>query len=97
MKETILVTGASGIIGRELVKYLLSKDVCVRIAVRDEKKIPEFVNSGCPIILFDYEKEETFKRAFDGISGFYLSAPITHPRIDEFIMPAIEAAKKARG
>lgn len=94
MRETILVTGASGTIGRELVRYLLSKKICIRIAARDEKKIPEFNSSNCPIVQFDYEKEETFERAFEGISGIYLSAPIRHPRIDEFIMPAIEAAKQ---
>ncbi len=94
MKETILITGASGTIGRELVRYLLSKKICIRIAARDEKKIPEFVDSNCPIVPFDYEKEETFERAFDGISGIYLSAPIRHPRVDEFVMPAIEAAKQ---
>ena len=94
MKETILVTGASGTIGRELVRYLISNNICVRIAARDEQKVKEFENCGCPVIKFDFEKSETFGKAFEGISGFFLSVPLRYPRIDEFILPAIEAAKK---
>lgn len=94
MKETILVTGASGTIGRELVRYLIANNTCVRIAARDEQKVTEFKNCGCPVISFDYEKERTFDKAFDGISGFYLSVPLWRSPIDELILPAIESAKK---
>jgi uncharacterized protein YbjT (DUF2867 family) len=94
MKETILVTGASGTIGRELVRYLITNNTCVRIAARDEQKIKEFQNSGCPVINFDYEKKNTYDKAFEGISGFYLSVPLWRPCIDELILPAIESAKK---
>lgn len=94
MKEKILVTGATGTIGKELVKQLISQEFCVRIAVRDPEKAAELDTCGCPIVLFDYQKPETFKKAFEGINGLFLATPIMHPRIDELILPAIDSARK---
>lgn len=94
MKETILVTGASSIIGSALVRHLLSNNICVRIAVHKEQSVAEFEGCGCPVVMFDYEKKESLETVFEGISGFFLSVPLKYPRIDDLVLPAIEIAKK---
>jgi uncharacterized protein YbjT (DUF2867 family) len=94
MKETILVTGASSIIGSALVRQLLLNKVCVRIAVHKEQSIGEFEGCGCPVLKIDYEKKESLEKAFEGINGFFLSVPLRYPRIDDLVLPAIEIAKK---
>ena len=94
MRETILVTGATGTVGKEIVKGLLSRDVCVRIAVRTIQKASELEACGCPVVIFDFEKPETFRRAFEGIDGFFLASPMHHPRLDQLLVPAIDCAKR---
>jgi uncharacterized protein YbjT (DUF2867 family) len=94
MKEKILVTGATGVIGKELVKQLLGQGFCVRIAVRSPEKAADIDTCGCPLVVFDYTKHETFQRAFEGIDGLFLATPIMSPKLDELIMPAINAAKE---
>lgn len=93
MKEAILVTGGTGTIGRELIKQLRSKDICVRIAVRDPQKILEIDTSGCPVVYFDYEKPDTFYHAFENIDSLFLSAPLRCKHLDQLLLPAIQTAK----
>ena len=94
MKEKILVTGATGVIGKELVKQLLSGGKCVRIGVHDMLGATEFDTAGCPVVSFDYNRPETFKGAFEGIDGLFLVAPMSCPGLDELILPAIDFAKE---
>ncbi|HEX3020482.1 MAG TPA: NAD(P)H-binding protein [Chitinispirillaceae bacterium] len=95
MAESILVAGANGTIGKELVKKLLEYGSCIRIGVRNLEKAAAINYSNCPVVIFDYEKPETFKNAFEGISKFFLATPSGHPQIDQLILPVIEAAKSA--
>jgi uncharacterized protein YbjT (DUF2867 family) len=95
MKEKILVTGASGVIGREIVRTIIERGNCVRIGMRDVRKAVDMECGICPVIPFDYERPDTFKEAFDGITGFFLATPATHPRIDELVLPAILHARQS--
>lgn len=94
MKEAILITGATGTIGKELIKKLQLKDICVRIAVRNPQKVLEFDTGGCPVVYFDYEKPDTFYHAFENIKGLFLSAPLRCKRLDQLLIPAIKKAKE---
>jgi uncharacterized protein YbjT (DUF2867 family) len=94
MKETILVTGASSTIGSALVHHLLANNICVRVGVHNDQSFSEFEGCGCPVLKFDYKKKESLEKIFEGISGFFLSAPLRYSRIDNLVLPAIEAAKK---
>jgi len=93
MKEKVLVTGATGAIGQEIVKALLTHHVCMRIAVRDTQKMNELNTGRCPVVYFDYGKPQTFKEAFQGITSLFLSAPMNYPRMDELILPALIYAR----
>ncbi len=93
MDKIILVTGATGTIGKELLKQLKEQGACVRIGTRDLKKAEGLDTGNCPVVHFDYNKPQTFKSAFHGVSSLFLVTPMTS-RIDELIVPAIDAAKQ---
>jgi uncharacterized protein YbjT (DUF2867 family) len=95
MAENILVAGASGTFGKELVKKLMENGACIRIGIRNLAKAEGMNVGNCPVVILDYEKAETFKTAFEGIEKFFLATPTGHPQIEELIIPVIEAAKSS--
>jgi uncharacterized protein YbjT (DUF2867 family) len=94
-KETILITGATGSIGKELIKQLLLKNIRFRIGVRttDTQTCPKTDNYSS--VFFDYEKPSTFENAFRGIREVFLVTPLSYSRLDELLVPAISFAKKS--
>jgi uncharacterized protein YbjT (DUF2867 family) len=72
----ILITGATGKVGRELVKLLLDKGAQVRVLVRDEQKVANLGNR-VERAVEDLEKPETLAAAMQGIERLYLVTPIT--------------------
>lgn len=94
MAEHILIAGANGIIGKELVRVLLEKEVCVRVGVRNLERAAALNMRECPVVIFDYEKPQTFKSAFEGIERFFLATPLRQPQVDKLIIPVLAAAKK---
>ncbi|MGA7897521.1 MAG: NmrA family NAD(P)-binding protein [Nitrososphaeraceae archaeon] len=99
-ETTILVTGASGTVGSEVVKQLtspssLSSDSRIRAAIRsknkadklrDENKIVEIVN-------MDYDKQETIVDAINGVDKLFLLTLPT-PNMTEIASSLIKEAKK---
>lgn len=67
---TILVTGATGTVGRHLVDHLLGTGETVRALSRNPKKanLPEEVE----VIRGDLDTAETLAPALDGVSGVHL-------------------------
>ncbi|HON11372.1 MAG TPA: SDR family oxidoreductase [Chitinispirillaceae bacterium] len=94
MKRNFLITGATGTIAREMIKLMISQGICVRIGVRDVLKATQLDTAGCPVVLFDYNKPETFQEAFENINGLFLATPISIPRIDDLLIPALDTAKR---
>lgn len=66
----ILITGATGNIGNEIVKQLADKGEQVRILSRKPEKISWPAN--IDIISGDLTDPKTMKTAFDGIQKVYL-------------------------
>lgn len=94
MAENILIAGANGIIGKALTEELLKRKRCIRLGVHSIDKAAGIKNENCPVVIFDYEKPETYKEAFEGIQSVFLATPIRNPRVDQLIIPVINAAKK---
>jgi len=69
--STVLVTGATGTIGRETVRALVAKNVDVRVGLRDPARAP----SGTKAALLDLEKPETFAAALRGVDRLFLLMP----------------------
>lgn len=71
--ETILVTGATGHLGKEVVSNLLDKPRTYNIAafVRDASKATGLKEKGAEIRLGDYTDYQSLLRAFKGIDKLY--------------------------
>lgn len=72
-KETLLVTGASGNLGRQAVEWLLSNYNGPIIATtRDTGKLSEFSGRGVTVRQADFDKPETLADAFAGAQRLLL-------------------------
>ncbi|ADH88641.1 NmrA family protein [Ancylobacter novellus DSM 506] len=87
MAGKILVLGATGTVGRPLVKALLAKGEKVKAASRTGQPV-----EGAEGVAFAFDRPETFDAAFDGVDRAYVLVPggTVHPR--EMALPVVEAA-----
>src|SRR5260370_28140470 len=88
-KPLILVTGATGTVGSEVVKQLAVTGQRVRALVRDPKKAEGFPKA-VEIVHGDLEKPESLAPAFAGVDkAFVLSAgPLLPPMEGNALEPA---------
>ncbi len=88
---TILVTGATGTIGKETVRALLGRGFEVRVGLRDPSRAP----TGTRGVKLDWGAPETFAGALDGAERVFLLTPF----IEDHETPArafIAAAARAK-
>ncbi len=78
-KEKILVIGATGNVGRELVPRLMEADFDVRIGARDVDKTKEQFGPDAEYVHFDYAVRETYEPALEGVQKLYFIAPPSPP------------------
>lgn len=95
MAAKILVTGATGNVGAEIVKQLRSRGYAVRVADVDPVKVQEMFSNSVEFALFDFARPETFAPALAGIEKMYLMRPPAISDVRRFIHPAIDAAASA--
>ncbi len=70
-KARVLVTGATGNVGRELVQQLVASGNNVRILVRDPSKSPQPKNL-IEVSVGDLDKPDTLLKAMSGIESIFL-------------------------
>ena len=87
----ILVTGATGTIGRELVSQLLADGEKFRVLVRDPKKV-EHLKGKAEIIQGDLDKAETLPAAMQGIDHLFLLTVDQVTTSDAHVFQAAKAA-----
>jgi uncharacterized protein YbjT (DUF2867 family) len=92
MKNTLLVTGATGNLGREVVRALLSAGYSIKAGSRDVRKIKPTKN--LEAVKLDYTDAGTFSAALDGATGVFLVAPPMDPEAPTKLIPFIEKAKE---
>ena len=90
--DLILVTGATGTTGAEVVRQLLVAEQNVRVLVRDPQKVSDWAGK-VEIIQADLATPETLKAAFDGVAKVYIVA--NGPQLPEYEKNAFTAAKAA--
>jgi len=91
MTKKILVLGATGNVGRPLVKALLAKGEAVKAASRSGKPV-----EGAEGVVFDYADPASFGPAFDGVDRTYVMLPAGYVAAKELLLPVVEVAA-ARG
>ncbi len=91
----ILVTGATGNVGRAVVAGLLARGVDFAAAVKavgsDGSRLPE----GTPRIAFDFLVPSTHAPAFAGVESLFLVRPPALANVKRDLAPALHAAKAA--
>jgi uncharacterized protein YbjT (DUF2867 family) len=91
VNKPILVTGASGVLGRAIVDTFTGAGLAVRQAVRN----PEKAKPGIESVRFDYTEPATFGPALEGAGGLLLMAPPLDPNAAAELRPVIALAKEA--
>lgn len=71
----IVVTGATGNVGLELVKRLFDRSLPVRAFVRDRSRARAIALPGIELVEGDFSRPETFTRALDGADQLFLLIP----------------------
>lgn len=96
MASTILVTGATGTIGTELVKALANKGVTVRAGVHSIIKGDRLkhLNPDVQLVEIDYHKPESLAVALTGVERFFLLPPPTADQA-ELAGLMLDAARQA--
>lgn len=94
MTNTILVLGATGNVGSQVVKQLADAGANVRAAVRSLSKAEALKGDGVSLTEFDTDKPETVEAAFQGVDKVFLLTPLV-PNMVALSANLVEAAKKA--
>src|SRR5438105_5003657 len=94
MSKPVLLTGATGTIGRDVARQLSAKGVSVRAGVRDQAKARKQFGADIALVPFDFENEKTFSGALGGIEKVFLLPPLL-PNQLEVMNTFVNAAKGA--
>lgn len=90
-----MVTGATGNVGRELIRQLLLLDVHIRAGLRKSSDVKPAELRDCECVTFDFLDERTFEVAFKGVESVFLMRPPALSDPEKEIAPALRAARKA--
>ena len=90
----ILVIGATGTVGRELVRLLASRGTPLRALVRTPLRAEKITYTGVEVVFGDLSRPETLEPAFDGAEKVFLLTP-SHPQQVDLEANAIAKAKQA--
>lgn len=93
MSHTILVTGATGRVGSEVVKALAGSTHRVRIAARGEKAAA-MRRAGFETVEMDFRSPESINAAMQDVDRAFLLTPVT-PEMVELGNAFVAAAKQA--
>lgn len=89
----LLVTGATGNVGRAVLSELAGRQVPVRAFVRDPRKLGP-VAENVEVVTGDIFDDESLRRAFDGVEAAFLASAWS-PRMAELHLRCVMAAKAA--
>jgi uncharacterized protein YbjT (DUF2867 family) len=95
MSSPILVIGALGNVGAEVVKHLLNTGVKVRASDMSEEKIKARFGSSVEAVRFDFTDPKTYEVTFKGVEKMFLLRPPHITNIKRDMYPSINAAKRA--
>ena len=95
MSSPILVIGALGNVGAEVVKQLQAKGQAFRAADINADKVRERFGSSVEAVKFDFTDPNTYETTFNGVEKMFLMRPPHIANIKRDMVPAMDAAKRA--
>jgi uncharacterized protein YbjT (DUF2867 family) len=95
MSVPILVIGALGNVGAEVVKHILAKGGTVRAADIDVRKIKERFGDSVDAVRFDFTDPTTYTTTFQGVKRMFYMRPPHLRNIQRDMYPSMDAAKQA--
>ena len=89
--QKVLITGATGVLGKAIVKSAIDAGLEVRQAVRN----PANANPKAGAVQFDYAKPSTILPGLEGMAAVVLIAPPLEASAPALLGPVVTAAKQA--
>jgi uncharacterized protein YbjT (DUF2867 family) len=89
----ILVTGAGGTVGGEVVKALQSANAPFRAAYFSDQKAKKAREQGIDDVIIDYNRPETLRESFQGIEKLFLVCGVAANQT-QLELNAVQAAKE---
>jgi uncharacterized protein YbjT (DUF2867 family) len=91
---TILVSGATGNIGGEVIRHLLEQKAAIRALVRDRQKASKLAEQGVELAQGDFTQPDSLDAAMQGIDTAFLVMP-NDPHQVQLESNFIDAAQRA--
>jgi len=89
----ILITGASGSVGKTVLQEAIGKESKVRAMYRSREEAAK-APSGCEPVLADYSDKQSLRKALDGVASVYVvCSPI--PQLVELESNALNVCKES--
>lgn len=82
MTNKILVTGATGTVGTEVLNELLISGANIRAAVRSNSNMERIKSLGIEAVTMDYQNAETVYEGLSGVDSIFLLMPFQSNMID---------------
>jgi uncharacterized protein YbjT (DUF2867 family) len=95
MSEPLLVIGALGNAGTQVLKALQARGRKVRAADIDQEKLKQTFDESVESVPFDFARPETYEAAFQGVEKMFLMRPPHITDVKRYMFPAIDAATRA--
>ena len=96
MSERILVTGATGPVGGELVRLLVEAGSEVKAGTRRPERAADLFEPGVEVVELDYRQPATFDAAVEWADRVFLQPPPFDPDANETLAPFLDWAVQAR-
>lgn len=91
----ILITGATGNVGKEVIKKLAESKRPIRAFVRNRTQAREIAYPGVEIVEGDFAKPKTFTRALEGVESLFLLIP-SSAEVEQQQCDFADAAQKSK-
>lgn len=79
MSERVLITGATGKVGQEVVRLLLGEGRAVKAATRSPGRARGLLPSGATVVEFDYDRADTWDGAVEWADRIFVVPPPFDP------------------
>ena len=93
MSNKILVTGATGTIGKAVITALINEGKSFVAGVRDQSTASEKLGKNVALVTFDFEDPSTYEGAINGVDKVFLLGPPLVTNLDQLLIPFIDFLK----